>query len=132
MLFLSFQTKFNLNLQDPWIHRSLLMNLKNCVRQRRHFLKKRYFDHCQDKTRVARTPPHPVNHMSPADWCKLVDKWSTTQNQVMSLFTQPCHCFNSTIWTIANLLILFVCVGDLYKSQNEQMCRPVPWCHRFS
>ena len=132
MLFLSFQSKFNLNLQDPWIHRSLLMNLKNCVRQRRHFLKKTYFNHCQDRAMLARTLPPGVNCMTHAYWCKLVDKWSTTRNEVLSLFTQPCHCFNSIIWTVANLFILFVCVDDLYESQDEQTGRPVPWCHRFS
>ena len=129
MLFLSFQTKFDLNIQDPSIHRSLLMNLKNCIRQRRHLLKKEHFNHHPDKSRVARTPPIGVSH---ADWYKLVDYWSTSRNEVVPLFTQPFHSFSSTIWTIANLFILFVCVDDLYESQTEQTCRPVPWHHRFS
>jgi len=132
MLFLLFQSRFVLNLEDPWIRGSLLMNLKSCVRRRRHFLKRTYFDNCNDKARLARTPPCVVNPMTQAVWLKLVDKWTTTQNQVLSLFTQPCHSFNFIIWTIANLFIPFVCVGDLSESQGEQNGCPVPWCHRFS
>ena len=91
MLFLLFQEKFNLDLDDPWIQGSLLMNLMNRTRQRRHYLKATYFDHGEDKAFVARTPPHVVSHMSEDQWGKLVDKWSTTRSKVASFFTEPCH-----------------------------------------
>ena len=91
MLFLFFQEKFDLDLDDPWIQVSLLMNLMNRTRQRRHYLKAPYFDHAKDKGFVARTPPHVVSHMSEDQWGKLVDKWSTTSSKVASLFTEPCH-----------------------------------------
>ena len=85
--------RFVLNLKDPWVHGSLIMNLKNRTRQRRHFLKSNFFDAVQDKSMVVRTPPREVGHMSEADWCKLIDNWSTPQKQVVSFFTQPCHQF---------------------------------------
>ena len=91
MLFLLFQENFDLDLDDPWIQGSLLMNLMNRTRQRRHYLKAAYFDHAEDKAFVARTPPHVVSHMSEDQWGKLVDKWSTTRSKVASLFTEPCH-----------------------------------------
>ena len=118
MLFLLFQSRFVLNLKDPWTHGSLIMNLKNRTRQRRHFLKSKYFDRVTDKAMVVQTPPMEVEHMSAADWCKLVDNWSTPEKQVVSLFTQPCHFFNSTNWNVANLFILFVSVDVLYESHN--------------
>ena len=85
--------RFVLNLKDPWVHGSLIMNLKNRTRQRRHFLKSNFFDAVKEKSMVVRTPPHEVGHMSEADWCKLIDNWSTPQKQVVSFFTQPCHQF---------------------------------------
>ena len=118
MLLLFFQSKFILNLEDPWIVLSLLMHLKNRTKQRRYLLKRSYFNTAADKTMVLRTPPEEVKHMSEADWCKLVDTWSTPEKQVVSLFTKPCHCFNSITCTVANLFILFVSVDGLYESHQ--------------
>ena len=64
MLFLFFQEKFDLDLDDPWIQGSVLMNLMNRTRQRRQYLKAAYFYHVEDKALVVRTPPHVVRHMS--------------------------------------------------------------------
>ena len=82
MLFLLYQSKFLPNLKDPWIVASLMMNLKNHTRQRRYELRDKYYGKVQDKTKVVRTPPEEVSHMSEADWCNLVDSWSTSAKQV--------------------------------------------------
>ena len=116
MLLLLFQSKFILNPEDPWIDRSLQMHLKNRTRQRRYLLKRSFFDTAADKSTVLRTPPEEVKHMSEADWCKLVDTWSTPEKHVVSLFTKPCHYFNSITYTVANLFILFRSVDGLYES----------------
>ena len=102
------------------------MNLRNRTRQRRYYLKGLYFDKVEDKTKVMRTPPFEVHHMSADEWCSLVDNWSTPQKQVMSLFTQPCYFSSSILWIVANLFILYVCVGGLFESHQKQTTRLVP------
>ena len=126
-----FQAKFILVLNDPSFHLALLMNLKNHTRQRRYYLKSLYFDKVEDKTKVMRTPPFEIHHMSMHEWCILVDSWSTPQKQVMSLFTQPCYFFSSILWIVANMFILYVCVSSLFESHQKQTTRLVPLCHRF-
>ena len=82
MLFHLYQAKFIMDLKDPWIVASLKMHLKNRTKQRRYNLKAVNWDKVKDKTKVIRTPPEEVKHMNEADWCKLVDSWSTVSKQV--------------------------------------------------
>ena len=71
-----------MNINDPTIRASLMLNLKNHTKQRRHDLKGTHWDTCEDKTQVTRKPPKKVKHMNEADWCLLVDSWSTSKKQV--------------------------------------------------
>ena len=68
--------------KDPTIHASLMPNLQNRTQQRHHDLKGTYWDKYEDKTQVTRKTPDEVKHMSDADWCLLVDSWSTSKKQV--------------------------------------------------
>ena len=81
MLFLLYQAKFVMDIYDPTICKSLMLNLQNRTKQRRHYLTVTHWDTCEDKTRVTRKPPKEVKHMNAADWWLLFDSWS------MSLFT---------------------------------------------
>ena len=67
MLFLLYQSKFVMDIKDPSIRASLILNLKNRTKQRRHDLKGTHWDTCEDKTQVTRKPPKEVKHMNEAD-----------------------------------------------------------------
>ena len=83
MLFLLYQSKFLMNVDDPLIKHSLMRNLKDRTKQRRHNLKKTYWDEVDDKCTISQTPPEGLKNMDDVQWGALLDMWSTAKNQVL-------------------------------------------------
>ena len=78
MLFLLFQSKFLINLDDPYIMSSLTMHLQNRTKQRRHSLKKDYWDKVEDKTKILQTCQR-GEKIDNREWKALVASWATTK-----------------------------------------------------
>lgn len=83
MLFLLYQSKFIMNVDDPVIKHSLLRNLRDRTKQRRYDLKSEYWDPIKDKSSISRTPPKGLKNMHTVQWCALLDSWSTSAKQVL-------------------------------------------------
>ena len=71
-----------MNVNHHVIKSSLMRNLTDRTKQRRHTLKCKYWDHIMDKSSISRTPPKGLKNMHTVQWCALLDYWSTTAKQV--------------------------------------------------
>ena len=117
MLFLLYQSKFLMNIDDPLIKESLMRNLKDRTRQRRHNLKKEYWDKVGDKSTISWTPSEGLKNMDAVQWGALLDMWSTTKKQVLVSIHSRLQLFQFYKSGLMLMCSYFVCVDRLYESQ---------------
>lgn len=94
MLFLLFQAKFLLDLKNPLIVRALLLQLQKRTKDRRHYLKTKFFDRAVDKITVGNAAPEAAK-IDDSVWANLVKTWASTKKQACVYAHRNCYHINS-------------------------------------
>ena len=110
MLFLLYQSKFLMNVDDPLIKASLMRNLRDRIRQRRYNLKKDYWDTVADKSTISRTPPEGLKNTDAVQWGALLDMWASSKNQVPVSVHSSLQLFQFYKSGLMLMCSYFVCV----------------------